>query len=100
MNHHIFATDVFLDGMSVMDEVVERYANVKPEDVLAMKNFISLPYSPAFIRGLHAIPCPYHNYYFFTKEQLEEEQEQFAKGNVRGEVVSRVEEELFELYKD
>ena len=71
-----------------------------PEDVLAMKNFISLPYSPAFIRGLHAIPCPYHNYYFFTKEQLEEEQEQFAKGNVRGEVVSRVEEELFELYKD
>ena len=64
------------------------------------KNFISLPYSPAFIRGLHAIPCPYHNYYFFTKEQLEEEQEQFAKGNVRGEVVSRVEEELFELYKD
>ena len=51
VNHHIFATDVFLDGMSVMDEVVERYANVKPEDVLAMKNFISLPYSPAFIRG-------------------------------------------------
>ena len=100
VNHHIFATDVFLDGMSVMDEVVERYANVKPEDVLAMKNFISLPYSPAFIRGLHAIPCPYHTYYFFTKEQLEEEQEQFAKGNVRGEVVSRVEEELFELYKD
>lgn len=45
VNHHIFATDVFLDGMSVMDEVVERYANVKPEDVLAMKNFISLPYS-------------------------------------------------------
>ena len=81
--------------MSVMDEVVERYANVKPEDVLAMKNFISLPYSPAFIRGLHAIPCPYHNYYFLTKEQLEEEQEQFAKGDVRGEVVSRVEEELF-----
>mgnify|MGYP002226244415 FL=1 len=37
VNHHIFATDVFLDGMSVMDEVVERYANVKPEDVLAMK---------------------------------------------------------------
>ena len=24
VNHHIFATDVFLDGMSVMDEVVER----------------------------------------------------------------------------
>lgn len=100
VNHHIFATDVFVDGASVMDEVVERYANVRPEDVLAMKNFISLPYSPSFIRGLHAIPCPYHNYYFFTKEQLEEELEQFKIGRVRGEVVSRVEEELFELYKN
>ena len=100
VNHHIFATDVFVDGVSVMDEVVEKYANVKPEDVLAMKNFMSLPYSPAFIRGLHAIPCPYHNYYFFTKEQLEEELEQFKEGKVRGEVVSHVEEELFELYKD
>ena len=27
---------------------------------------------------------------FFTKEQLEEEQEQFAKGNVRGDVYRRL----------
>ena len=73
VNHFIFATDVFVDGSSVMDTIVEKYANVTAEDTLAMKNFISLPYSPSFIRGLHAIPCPYHNYYFFTKEQLDEE---------------------------
>lgn len=100
VNHHIFATDVYIDGVSKMDEVVERYANVNPEDALAMKNFNALPFSPSFIRGLHAIPCPYHNYYFFTKEQLEEELEQFKEGKVRGEVVSKVETELFELYKD
>lgn len=100
VNHHIFATDVYVDGVSKMDEVVERYANVNPEDALAMKNFNALPFSPSFIRGLHAIPCPYHNYYFFTKEQLEEELEQFKEGKVRGEVVSKVETELFELYKD
>ena len=63
-----------------------------------MKNFVSLPYSPSFIKGLKAIPCPYHNYYFYTKEQLEEEQEQFKTGTVRGEVVSKTEDELFELY--
>ena len=63
-----------------------------------MKNFVSLPYSPSFIKGLKAIPCPYHNYYFFTKEQLEEELEQLKTGTVRGEVVSKTEEELFELY--
>lgn len=100
VNHHIFATDVFIDGASVLDELVERYANVDPEDTLAMKNFNALPFSPSFIRGLRAIPCPYHNYYFFTKEQLEEELKQFDEGKVRGEVVSKVEEELFELYKD
>lgn len=100
VNHFIFATDVFLDGKSVMDEVVEKYANISAEDTIAMKNFVSLPYSPAFIRGLHAIPCPYHNYYFFTKEQLKDELEEFAEGRVRGEVVSKVEKELFELYAD
>lgn len=98
VNHFIFATDVFIDGVSVMDEAVEKYANVSEEDTIAMKNFISLPYSPSFIRGLHAIPCPYHNYYFFTQEQLDEELEQFKEGKVRGQVVSKVEEELFELY--
>lgn len=100
LNHHIFATDVFIDGMSVIDEVVEKYANVDPKDTLAMKNFNALPFSPAFIRGLHCIPCPYHNYYFFTKEQLEKELEEYKEGHVRAEVVSAVEKELFELYKD
>lgn len=63
-----------------------------------MKNFVSLPYSPSFIKGLQAIPCPYHNYYFFTKEQLEEELQQLNTGTVRGEVVSETEKELFALY--
>lgn len=98
VNHFVFATDVFIDGVSRIDEAVEKYANVSEEDTIAMKNFVSLPYSPSFIRGLHAIPCPYHNYYFFTQEQLIEELEQFKEGKVRGEVVSNVEEELFELY--
>lgn len=98
VNHFIFATDVFVDGVSRFDELLNQYAHLKPEDTIQMKNFVSLPYSPSFIKGLKAIPCPYHNYYFFTKEQLEEELEQFKTGTVRGEVVSKTEEELFELY--
>ena len=100
VNHFIFATDVFLDGKSVLDEVIEKYSNISPEDTISMKNFVSHPYSTSFIKGINAIPCPYHNYYFFTKEQLEEELEQFKEGKVRAEVVSKVEEELFEIYKD
>ena len=98
VNHFIFATDVFVDGVSRFDDLLHKYAYLKPEDTIQMKNFVSLPYSPSFIKGLKAIPCPYHNYYFFTKEQLEEELEQLKTGTVRGEVVSKTEEELFELY--
>ena len=84
--------------VSRFDELLHKYAYLKPEDTIQMKNFVSLPYSPSFIKGLKAIPCPYHNYYFYTKEQLEEELEQLKTGTVRGEVVSKTEEELFELY--
>lgn len=100
LNHHIFATDIFVDGKSVLPEILEIYQHISPEDAISMKNFSTLPFSAAFMRGLNCIPCPYHNYYFFTKEQLEEELEQYKEGNVRGEVVKRVEDELFELYKD
>lgn len=98
VNHFIFATDVFVNGESRFEELLNKYAYLKEEDTIQMKNFVSLPYSSSFIKGLKAIPCPYHNYYFYTKEQLQEEQEQFKTGTVRGEVVSKTEEELFELY--
>ncbi len=98
VNHFIFATDVFVDGVSRFAELINIYANLNEEDAIQIKNFVSHPYSPSFIKGIRAIPCPYHNYYFFTKEQLEEELEQFKTGTVRGEVVSQTEKELFELY--
>lgn len=100
LNHHIFATDVFVDGQSRLKDILKIYENIKPEDAISMKNFATLPFSGAFVRGLGCIPCPYHNYYFFTKEQLEEELKEYKEGRVRGEVVKKVEEELFELYKD
>lgn len=100
VNHFVFATGVFVDGVSVIDEAVEKYAHVSEDEALFMKNFMSIPFSPAFIRGIHAIPCPYHNYYFHTDEMLAEELKEFEEGNVRGEVVSRLEDELFEIYRD
>ena len=98
VNHFIFATDVFVNGKSCLQKLLKMYASINEEDTIQMKNFVSIPYSPSFIKGLQAIPCPYHNYYFYTKEQLIEEKEQFKTGTVRGEVVSKTEEELFELY--
>jgi len=97
-NHNIFATDIFLDGKSVFNQVMELYIN--NAENASMRNIKALEYSKELLKGLNAIPCPYHNYYFFTKEQLETQLEEFEKGEVRAEVVKKVEEELFELYKD
>lgn len=100
VNHHFFATDIFLDGESVLNRVIHLYQNLDTSDTVTMKNFNAFPFSKGLLNGLGCIPCPYHNYYFFTKKQLEEELKEYQEGRVRGEVVSRLEEELFALYRD
>ena len=46
------------------------------------------------------MPCPYHRYYFKSDEMLKDELENFATGETRAEVVKRLEEQLFALYRD
>ena len=97
-NHNIFATDFYLNGKSIFKEVVQKY--IDSTENATMRNIDAFEYSVGLIKGFNAIPCPYHNYYFFTKEQLELQLAEYEKGAVRGEVVKGVETELFELYKD
>ncbi|VTR26142.1 6-phospho-beta-glucosidase [Serratia fonticola] len=47
-----------------------------------------------------AIPCPYHRYFYQTKEMLAEEIAAAAERGTRAEQVMKVEKELFELYAD
>ena len=98
MNHFIFITDVFMDGVSVFDKVMDGYLNDNP--AITMNNIFGMKYSPELLRGLNALPCPYHNYYFHTKEQLEKQMQEYADNKVRGQVVKQLEEELFVLYQD
>ncbi|MCL1944199.1 MAG: 6-phospho-beta-glucosidase [Firmicutes bacterium] len=97
-NHFVFVTDVFLDGVSIMGRFIDIYLN-KKEDT-TMKNISGMDFSPALIKGLGAIPCSYHNYYFHTREQLDKQLKDFENNTVRGEVVKKVEEDLFKLYSD
>ncbi|CAM3718912.1 6-phospho-beta-glucosidase [Erysipelothrix urinaevulpis] len=98
-NHNVFITDFFYEGNSVINEVVKSYVE-NSEKTLAMNNFDALSYPPELLKSLNAIPCPYHNYYYFTQEQLEKNLQEYKEGNVRGEVVEQLEKELFEIYKD
>ncbi|MCL2827314.1 MAG: 6-phospho-beta-glucosidase [Oscillospiraceae bacterium] len=97
-NHFIFATDIFLDGASVFDQVLNAYIDNK--DNASMRNIDGIEYSADLIKGLNAIPCPYHNYYFHTQDQLVKQNKEYENNEVRGEVVKKTEDALFELYKD
>lgn len=98
LNHMVYGLNVYLDGVRVLDKVIEEMTN--PDNALSMKNIAALNWEPDFLRGLGAIPCGYHRYYYKTSEMLEEELEAANTVGTRAEVVKQVEKELFELYKD
>lgn len=98
LNHMVFGLDVFLDGLSVKREVLEKMAT--ESEALNMKNIMDLPWSPEFLRGLNAIPCAYHRYYFQKDEMLKHMLDDFEKGETRASQVMAVEEDLFHKYQE
>ncbi|NBI08405.1 6-phospho-beta-glucosidase, partial [Senegalia massiliensis] len=100
LNHHFFVTDIFVDGKSSVKELLEKYISGELEETPSMKNIESLQWSKSLIKSLKAIPNPYLNYYFMTKEQLQKQKEQFKENDVRAEAVKEIEKDLFREYSD
>ncbi|WP_178897445.1 6-phospho-beta-glucosidase [Bacillus altitudinis] len=98
LNHMVYGLDVYLDGVSIMDQVLDELGN--PNSQWSMRNIEAKKWESSFVKGLGVIPCPYHRYYYKTKDMLEEEQKAAQEKGTRAEVVQQVEHELFELYKD
>ncbi|MDH2452279.1 6-phospho-beta-glucosidase [Priestia megaterium] len=98
LNHMVFGLDVFLDGVSVKDQVIDAMAD--PTNAMSMRNIKGVSWNPDFIKGLGVIPCGYHRYYYKTNEMLQEEQNAAELEGTRAEVVRALEKDLFELYKD
>ncbi|WP_270567347.1 6-phospho-beta-glucosidase [Clostridium beijerinckii] len=98
LNHMVFGKEIYLDGEKITDKVVDSLADGKLGSIV--KNIQDLEWNPEFIKALRMMPCPYHRYYFQTADMLEEELKEFSKGETRAEVVKRLENDLFELYKD
>src|SRR5699024_8284812 len=63
-------------------------------------NIVNLGWSKACIDALQMLPNPYHQYYFQTKEVLEQDIEAYENTGTRSEVVRKLEESLFDIYKD
>lgn len=98
LNHMVYGLDIYLDGKSVKEEVMNMITN--PQNSSFVKNIDGMGWEPEFIKGLNVLTCPYHQYYYKTGEMLKKELEDFSTGRTRAEVVKELEAELFELYKD
>lgn len=94
LNHMVFATEVYVDGQSVLEQVMKGWGSQ------SVKNIKGVEWDSRFIQALGAIPCSYHRYYYMTKEYLEEALENYRENGTRAEKVKKIENELFELYQN
>ncbi len=87
LNHMVFGKEVYVDGVRVTDKLINLLADGNIEQIV--KNISDFTWDKDFIKALGMMPCPYHKYYFQTKDMLKEELEQFSKGETRAEVVKK-----------
>ncbi|MDR0140058.1 6-phospho-beta-glucosidase [Metabacillus idriensis] len=98
LNHMVYGLDVYLDGISVKQKVIDLITD--PEQSVTMQNIVALGWEPEFLKALNVFPCPYHQYYYKTREMVEKEIKSAETTGSRAEVVKKLEDELFELYQD
>lgn len=90
--HRVFDGDEEVTG-KIIDLMFEKGLNV-------VANIANIPFIEEQIRDLGMLPCSYHKYYYLEDNMVKKELEDYKKGSTRAEVVKKVEEELFEIYKD
>ena len=95
----VYAERIYNDGKDVTDEVIRRLTAHDAKSQ-TMANIKDLEWDVATIKAFGVIPCPYHRYYYKTRDMLNDELEEFKKGKTRAEVVMEVEKSLFEMYKN
>lgn len=98
LNHLVFAKTVYLDGIDVTKEVMERKINEKGGN--GLKNIEKIGWEPEFLSALGIVPIDYLRYYYQTSKMLAAQQNAVKADGSRAQVVKRVEHELFEVYKD
>jgi 6-phospho-beta-glucosidase len=98
LNHMVYGLDVYVDGKSVKNKVIELLTD--PSNSSFVKNIEGLGWEPEFIKSLNVLTCPYHMYYYKTKDMMEKDIKSAKEEGTRAEVVQQLEKELFELYKD
>jgi 6-phospho-beta-glucosidase len=95
INHLNWAVKIRAGQDDLMDLIFDRAGAGA-----SVKNIPDFGWEPSFLRTIGALPASYLRYYYMTDEMLAEERESARTVGTRGEVVQRIEDELFELYRD
>lgn len=85
-------------GKEITNELIDSYFSQGEESLVA--NISDSEFIYEQVRNLNMIPCPYHHYYYITDDMLQAQLKDYAENGTRAEVVQRLEDSLFELYKD
>ncbi len=97
LNHLVWAKEVYHKGEGKVGEIVDAIIGGKN---YSAKNIPEIKWGDELLKSLGMLPCPYLRYYYLTEQMVKEEIESAVTQGTRGEIVKKVEKELFELYKD
>jgi 6-phospho-beta-glucosidase len=97
LNHHHWHKVYDKEGNDLTSLIMDK---IFTDGAKTVENIAAIPFAEEQIRDLGMLPCAYHRYYYLTDDMLKQELEEYAKNETRAEKVKKVEEELFEIYKN
>jgi 6-phospho-beta-glucosidase len=97
LNHLLWGQKILVNGRDVTGDFISRLSDKKEEP---LKNIPSGNLSETFMKSLNMYFIGYLKYYYLTREMFARVKYDQETTGTRGEVVKKVEHELFELYRD
>ncbi|MBB6669834.1 6-phospho-beta-glucosidase [Cohnella nanjingensis] len=94
LNHLHWVTRIEVNGADKLPELLDK------REEYSGKNVPASEWDADFLRTLGGLPSYYLKYFYMTDAMLQEQLESMKASGTRAEVVKKVEDELFELYKD
>ncbi len=98
INHLIWAKRVLVRGQDVTMVAIHKICSDSAKEIMA--NIPEIHYDPVFLKSLGMVPVSYLKYYYMQPEMLAECIKDAETKGCRGEVIKKVEKELFDLYKN
>lgn len=97
LNHFVFGSNIYVSGEDKTQDLIEKM--IDGAEINA-KNIPSFDFPAEMLRSIQKVPAGYLRYYYSREAMLADCQRAAREEGTRGEVVTKTEKELFELYKD